>query len=78
MAQFGNCPSFSEVGKSNAKVLMIKHEDQEVDRDYLQNWGVWILLQAEQEVIGSLALVGKPPGQIYGLGLSYWMQCKNN
>lgn len=47
MAQFGNCPSFSEVGKSNVKVLMIKHEDQEVDRDYLQNWGVWILLQAE-------------------------------
>lgn len=33
MAQFRNYTSFSEVGKSNAEVLMIKHEDHEVDRD---------------------------------------------
>lgn len=71
MAQFRNCTSFSEVGKSNAEVLMIKHEDHEADRDQLQNWEVWILLQVEQESTGSLTLVEKPPCQIYGLGVSY-------
>lgn len=50
---------------------MIKDEDQEVNRDQLQNWGVWIVLQAEQEAAGSAALIGKLPNQICGLVTTY-------
>lgn len=37
------------------------------DRGQIQSWGIWILLQAEQEITNCLNFVGKSPDEICGL-----------
>ena len=67
MAQLGKCESFRKVGKKNVKLAMIKDENSAVDMGQIECWGIWILLQVEQEAINCLTFVGRSSAHICGL-----------
>lgn len=54
----------------------MKDEYQEADRDHVQNWEFGFYYRVGSH--GTFSLVEKLPYQIYVLGVSYWLQCKNN